>query len=338
MKNDEAAPGILPSPESHLIAPDLIVAGRAAVAGEASALWDLARSIDARFAEAIGLLLATRRRVVVTGLGKSGHIARKIAATFSATGTPASFLHAGDALHGDIGELCAGDTLLLLSNSGETRECCAIATHAATLGIPAIAITSRTDSALALTATLTLALPPAREICPHELSPTTSSTMMLALGDALATVLMRQREVSLAFIRQVHPGGRIGRDLLPIAGLMHVGMALPLVSTDAPMLDVLPVISAKGFGIAIVVEADGTLVGVITDGDLRRHLTEMAGSCAGDVLTRDPLTMRSDAVARDALALLTGCRITALVITDAQAPSKVVGLLHVHDLLRLGIS
>jgi arabinose-5-phosphate isomerase len=325
-------------PESDSLSAHFVGGGRAAIAAEASALWELARGLDDRFALTVRMLMNTAGRVVVAGIGKSGHVARKIAATFTATGTPASFLHAGDALHGDIGELLPGDTVLLLSNSGETRECCAIAAHARALGLPVIAVTSRPDSALALTANLALPLPHAAEICPLQLSPTTSTTMMLALGDALAVVLMREREIAPERLRQLHPAGRIGRELVPVASLMRVGRDLPLVAAATPMREVMAVMCDKGLGIAIVADSDRQLIGVITDGDLRRNVDRLGVATAADILTPEPRHIRSDALARDALALLSACRITALVVLDSGTGESVAGLVHVHDFLSLGVS
>jgi arabinose-5-phosphate isomerase len=312
--------------------------GREAILVEARALEALAAALDTRFADAVLALAATRGRVVVCGLGKSGHVARKIAATLMATGLPALFVHAGDAAHGDLGGLATGDRLLILSLSGETRECTAVAAHARRLGCPVIAVTARADSALAHGADLLLLLPEVTEICLFGASPTTSTTMMLALGDALAVTAMRCRGVSREQLHALHPGGRLGRDLVPVAAFMHRGDALPLVAPRTPMTEVLAVISAKRFGIAAVVDAGGRLLGVITDGDIRRHAAALGNTSAGTVMTRDALTVRADAVARDALALMSARRITALIVVEDAVRPQVVGLVHVHDMLALGLS
>jgi len=314
----------------------ILTAGRDAIRGEARALDALAAALDRSFVDAVLALTATRGRIVVSGLGKSGLVARKIAATFMATGRPALFVHAGDAAHGDLGALAAGDTLLALSCSGSTAECVGIATHARRLGCPVIAVTASAGSALALAADCLLLLPDAGEVCPFGTSPTSSTTMMAALGDALAVAAMRRFGVSREQIRALHPGGRLGRDLVPVAAFMHRGAALPLVTRRTPMAEVLAVISDKGFGIAAVADARGRLLGVITDGDVRRHAAVLGGASAGAVMTRDPRTVRADAVARDALALMAQCRITALMVVEGEAPARIAGLIHVHDLLALG--
>jgi len=314
----------------------ILAQGREAIAGEARALAAMGAALDKRFADAVETLVETRGRIVVAGLGKSGHVARKIAATFSATGRPALFLHAGDAAHGDLGALAPGDALVMLSNSGETRECAAVAAHARRLGCAVIAITARADSALAHGADHLVLLPTAPEVCPFGASPTTSTTMMLAMGDALAVTAMRRRGVSREALRALHPGGRIGRDLVPVAAFMHRGADLPLVAPDMAMPAVLAEISAKGFGIAAVVDRRGVLLGVVTDGDVRRNAATLASACAADMMTRDARTIRADAIARDALALLAQCRITALVVVSGDESSHVEGLVHVHDMLALG--
>ncbi|HEU4962029.1 MAG TPA: KpsF/GutQ family sugar-phosphate isomerase [Sphingomonas sp.] len=316
----------------------ILTHGREAIRGEARALEALADMLDERFADAVLTLATARGRVVVSGLGKSGHVARKIAATLMATGLPSLFVHAGDAAHGDLGALAPGDVVLVLSLSGETRECAAVAAHGRRLGCRVIAVTARADSALAHGADGVMLLPEVAEICPFGASPTTSTTMMLALGDALAVAAMRFRSVSREQLHALHPGGRLGRDLVPVAAFMHRGDALPLVAADTAMSEVLAVISAKGFGIAAVTDADGRLLGVVTDGDIRRAAAVLGTASAGEVMTRDARTVRADAVARDALALMSQCRITALMVVEGGAAARVAGLVHVHDMLALGVS
>lgn len=314
----------------------IVADGRVAITGEAEALLAMADRLDETFAEVVLMLAETRGRVVVTGIGKSGQIARKIAATFTATGLPALFVHAGDAAHGDLGALAIGDSLLVLSQSGGTRECTAIAARAVRLGCLVVAVTAHADSALALAADRTLLLPAMPEICPFGISPTTTTTMMLAVGDALAVAAMRYRGVSREALRTLHPGGRLGRDLVPVTTFMHRGDALPLVGPATPMRDVLAVISDKGFGIAAVVDPAGALLGVVTDGDIRRHAATLASTTAADVMTCRPRTIGTDAIARDALALLTECRITALLVVEGGQAARVAGLVHIHDMLALG--
>lgn len=316
----------------------MIARGRAVVAGEAHALDLLAYTLDSSFGRVALRLLDTRSRVVVSGLGKSGLVGRKIAATLMATGTPALFLHAGDAVHGDMGAITAEDTLLVLSNSGETPECIAVAGRAQALGCPVLLFTSRERSTLARLAEAALVLPSAPEACLFDSSPTTSTTMMLALGDALAVALMEARDVGRCTLYSLHPGGRLGREMVPIASLMHQGRDLPLVAPDADMLQVVDRISEAGFGVAVVVDARQCLLGVITDGDLRRHASVLSSVRAETVMTPDPQTLSADAVARDALRLMSSRRITALVIVDSQSPPRVAGLVHVHDLLGLEIA
>jgi arabinose-5-phosphate isomerase len=258
---------------------------------EAEALIRLRETLDEEFANAVELILQTRGRVVVSGMGKSGHIARKMAATFASTGTPAIFVHPGEAAHGDLGMLLAGDLLVVLSNSGATPELRPIMQYAERLGCPIIGITSQRHSPMGQSAAICLTLPNAREACPVNISPTTSTTLMLALGDALAITAMSMRGVSRELLEQLHPGGAIGTRLLPVNEIMHVGDMLPLVPTDLPMRDVLVTMTEKSLGIAGVVDESGRLIGTITDGDLRRNFDRLPTSCAKEVMTIDPKTI-----------------------------------------------
>lgn len=318
---------------------DAVVAmGRRAIATEAEALWSLAHALDPNFADAVSRISATHGRVIVCGLGKSGQIAQKIASTFSATGTPSSFLHAGDAVHGDLGAMTRGDTLIILSNSGDTREFGVIMRRAAALAIPIIAITSSVDSPVASQAQIVLLLAARPEACPYGSSPTTSTTMMLALGDALAVTMMQLRGMKAADLLAFHPGGRLGLDLVAVDSFMHRADALPLAHGDAPMDEVLDLIGAKGFGVAGIIDAHHRLTGVITDGDIRRRGAALAGLRADQVMTTRPRTLEIGSVARDALIIMSEARITSVfVIGDAPA-GTVRGLVHIHDLLRLGIA
>lgn len=315
----------------------IIEAGRRVVATEAEALWLLVETIGDEFAQAVRILHTTRGRVIVCGLGKSGNIAHKTAATLTATGTPSTFLHAGDAVHGDLGTLMPGDTLLLLSNSGDTREFGVIIRRAKALALPILAITSSTTSPVAQSADVAMILPPAPEACPFGSSPTTSTTMMITLGDALALTLMGLRDTKASDLLALHPGGRLGLDLVRIDSFMHTGDALPLVDSETAMTDVLELISQKGFGVAGVVDPRGRLAGVITDGDIRRTALGLPQSHAGAVMTRNPRTLIADAMARDALAIMSESRITSLFVIDNALDGNAVGLVHIHDLLRLGI-
>lgn len=312
--------------------------GRAVLTLEADALTQMAQALDESFARAVELLLATTGRVIVSGMGKSGHIARKMAATFSATGIPAFFVHPGEAAHGDLGMLSPDDTLVALSNSGTTPEMLPIIDHARLLGCPIIAISAQRRSPMMQAASACLALPRLREACPANISPTTSTTAMLALGDALAIAAMRARHVSREQLGRLHPGGSIGTRFLPIARIMHRDARLPLVRADAAMHDVIVTMTEKSFGIAGVLDADGRLIGTITDGDLRRRIGGLLGQTAAQVMTRTPRTIRDDAYAEDAFEMLTAHRITALFVMDSAAPERPVGLVHVHDLNRLGLT
>jgi arabinose-5-phosphate isomerase len=314
-----------------------LAAGRATLAAERAGLAALEAALDHRFAEAVALLAAVQGRVIVSGMGKSGHIARKIAATLASTGTPAHFVHPGEASHGDLGMIVAGDVVLALSNSGETAELADLTAHARRFAIPLIAITANADSALALAADTVLKLPEAEEACPIGLAPTTSTTMQLALGDALAVALLRRRGFTPAEFQTFHPGGKLGARLKHVRDLMHKG-ALPLVPPELPMRDVLLTITQAGFGCAGVAE-NGKLTGIITDGDLRRAMgVSFLDARADAVMTRNPRTISPDQLAVDALVLMNDAKrpVTSLFVVDAQAAP--VGLLHVHDLLRAGLA
>ena len=316
----------------------IIEHGRAVLELEAQAVARLGETIDEEFACAVELILRTSGRVVVSGMGKSGHVARKMAATFASTGTPAIFIHPGEAAHGDLGMLLAEDLLVVLSNSGATPEVRPIMHYADRLGCPIIAITSQRHSPMGQIATTCLMLPPVREACPVNISPTTSTTLMLALGDALAVATMSMRGVSREQLEQLHPGGAIGTRLLPVNEIMHAGEALPIVAADLPMRDVLLVMTEKSLGIAGVVDADGRLIGTITDGDLRRNIDGLLTSSAKQVMTINPKTIADGTYAEDARAILSTNKITSLFVMDHDAPERPIGLVHIHDFGRLGLS
>lgn len=316
---------------------EILAHGREVLRIETEALVRLGDQLDESFARAVQLILAVRGRVVVSGMGKSGHIARKMAASFASTGTPAIFVHPGEAAHGDLGMLLPGDLLICLSNSGATPELRPIMAYAASLGCPLVGITAQAHSNLGQAADAALILPKAREACPENIAPTTSTTLMLALGDALVVAAMKMRGISRADIEKLHPGGSIGLRLLPVSRIMHAGDALPLVPADMPMREVLVVMTEKALGVAGVVDGAGHLVGAVTDGDLRRNFDRLADSCAQDVMTRAPKTIIDGTYAEDALALLTANRITSLFVMDHEEPERPVGLVHVHDFNRLGL-
>ena len=312
--------------------------GREVLSVEAQALNLMRDALDDDFARAVELVLATQGRVVVSGMGKSGHIARKMAATFASTGTPAIFVHPGEAAHGDLGMLLAGDLLVVLSNSGATPELRPIMTYARSLDCPIVAISAQRHSPMAQVASAAIILPKVRETCPVNISPTTSTTLMLALGDALAVAAMTMRGITREQLERLHPGGNIGLRLLPINDIMHAGGRLPLVAADTPMRDVLVTMTEKSLGIAGVVDGDGRLVGTITDGDLRRNIDRLLSSTAAEMMTRNPKTVPDGTYAEDAMAILTTNKITALFVMDHDLPDKPIGLVHIHDFNRLGMN
>lgn len=301
---------------------------------EGEALLAMAEALPADFSAAVEQLMACKGRVILSGIGKSGHIARKIAATLSSTGTPAYFVHPAEASHGDLGTITPADMVIALSNSGETTELGDIIAHTRRFAIPLIAISARASSTLAQAADLNLTLPPAPEACPLGLAPTTSTTMALALGDALAVALMERRGFEPEHFRTFHPGGRLGARLARVSQLMRGEDDLPLVPTDCPMAETLLVMTQKGLGTAGVVEG-GHLVGVITDGDLRRNMDGLMDKSALDVATRSPLTAPPEMLAVEAVALMNQRKITTLFVTDAD--NRPLGILHIHDCLRAGV-
>ena len=314
----------------------MIEQARAVIELESHALQRLSESLGPRFADAVALLLTLNGRVIVTGIGKSGHVARKIASTLASTGTPAMFVHAAEAAHGDLGMVTSADAILALSNSGATIELMPVIAHARALAIPIIAISARENASLMRDADISLLLPPVNEACSSTLAPTTSTTMMMALGDALAVTTMRARGVTRETFRSLHPGGALGSRFSRVAAVMHGRSRMPLVRTDAPMRDAILVMTERRFGIAGGVDDDGRLLGVITDGDLRRHISDLFASTAGEVMTSDPITVSPHSIVEDALALMNERKITALFVTDDFEPYRPVGIVHIHDFLRLG--
>jgi arabinose-5-phosphate isomerase len=285
----------------------------------------------------VNLVLDATGRVIVSGMGKSGHIARKIAATLSSTGTPAHFVHPAEASHGDLGMMGKGDVVIVLSNSGETPELADVIAHTRRFGIPMIGVASRAESTLLRQSDVALVLPRAEEACGTGVVPTSSTTMTLALGDALAVALMEHREFTPEHFRTFHPGGKLGAQLSRVADLMHTGDALPLVSEDADMSRALRMISEKGFGVVAVTDADGALKGIITNGDIGRHMDRLSTARAGDVMTRNPVTIDPEALAEKAVGIMNARKITCLLVVDPKAPHMVAGLLHIHDCLRVGL-
>ena len=321
-----------------LPAPSDIDVARSVLAAEAAGLRALAASLDSAFTRAVDCLADCTGRVVVTGMGKSGLVGRKIAATLASTGTPALFVHPAEASHGDLGMIVAGDAVLALSNSGETAELAVIVAHAHRFGLPVVAVTAQAASTLAQAAHIVLVLPAAAEACPMGLAPTTSTTMQLALGDALAVALLTRRGFTATDFSANHPGGKLGAQLRRVRTLMHAGDTLPLAPPDLPMTQALLVMTGKGFGCLGAVDAAGRLLGVLTDGDLRRAMGPgLLDRTVQDVMNRTPRTIDPDALAADALRTMNGGvrPITSLFVTEA---GRAIGLLHIHDLLRAGVA
>lgn len=311
--------------------------GQRVIAAEAHALRQLGAALGQDFASIVALLHRAQGRVIVSGMGKSGHIARKIAATFASTGTPAMFVHPAEASHGDLGMITAGDVVLCLSNSGETPELADLIAYAKRFSIPLIGVAGRADSTLIRQADASLVLPAVPEACSVGLVPTTSTTMTLALGDALAVALMEHRAFTPEDFHGFHPGGRLGARLATVAQLMHTGDAMPLIGPDAPMSEALLIMSARGFGVVGVIDTTGDLVGIITDGDLRRNMTGLLERKTGSVMTRAPQTVSSGALASAALGIMNARTITTLFATAPEAPLRPTGILHIHDCLRAGV-
>lgn len=313
---------------------ELVQIGRSALQVEAAAISDFAVNMGAEYVRAVELLARCSGRIVVTGIGKSGNIGRKIASTFSSIGCPAFFVHPADASHGDLGMVGEGDTLMAISNSGETSELSDILAYSETLGIPLLAIVGNSESTLARRARVVLAYGAVKEVCPHGLAPTTSTTLALAIGDALAVGIMTVQGTTTEHYRRLHPGGRLGAALTKVGDIMHAGDQLPLVHRDMLMTEVVVMMSAKGFGVAIVCDDDGRMVGLITDGDMRRHVDVLWSSRARDLLNARPVTIPHDTLASEAVEIMTKRGITSLLVSDKTGDP--VGLLHIHDCLRLG--
>jgi arabinose-5-phosphate isomerase len=313
-----------------------LATARRVVMREAEALGALHDALGDSFADAVELMLAARGRVIVSGMGKSGHIARKIAATLASTGTPAHFVHPAEASHGDLGMMAEGDAVLVLSNSGETPELADLVAYTRRFGIPLIGVASRADSTLLRAADVPLVLPQVPEACGTGHVPTCSTTMTLALGDALAVALMEHRRFTPERFRDFHPGGKLGARLTRAGDLMHIGDAVPLVPAATPMTEALVTISRKGFGVVGVADDAGRLVGVVTDGDLRRHMDGLLSRTAGQVMTASPRIIAPDALAEEAVAVMNAARITCLFVLDPAGDGEPQGILHIHDCLRAG--
>jgi arabinose-5-phosphate isomerase len=337
MKSEQAQSRAMPREEAEARAD--LAAARRVLDIEAAGLNDLSAALGDSFTVAVDLLVTVAGRIVVTGMGKSGHIGRKIAATLASTGSPAFFVHPAEASHGDLGMIKQGDdAIIALSNSGETTELADVVDYAKRFEIPLIAMTARGDSALADAADAALVLPASAEACPMGLAPTTSTTMMLALGDAVAVALMERKGHSSDSFHVLHPGGKLGRRLLKVAEIMHVGDEIPLVSVDTSMSDALLAMTAKSFGCVGVVDSNGRLAGIITDGDLRRHIQDdLLTRRADAVMTRSPRTIGPETLASEALHMMNAADrpFTNLFVVVDGCP---VGILHIHDCLRAGVA
>ena len=308
-------------------------AGAGGIAALASAMQN---GLGQPFAAAVELIRAGRGRVIVSGMGKSGHIGRKIAATLASTGTPAFFVHPAEASHGDLGMVAPDDVIMALSWSGETAELKNLIDYSRRFRIGLIAVTAEAASTLGQAADVVLALPQAREACPHNLAPTTSALMQLALGDAIAIALLESRGFTAVDFRNLHPGGRLGAALKFVRDLMHQGDAVPLVRLGAPMSEALVEMSAKGLGCVGIVRDGGELAGIITDGDLRRHMRpDLLDAKVENVMTRSPITVRPDQLASEAIEIVNSAKITALFVVEDGKPA---GIVHLHDLLRAGVA
>lgn len=346
MAGKAATPQMTPQIES---APDNadLEAGRRVLRMESESLVALERSLGADFVEAVSRLAAVKGRIIVSGMGKSGHIARKIAATLASTGSPAQFVHPGEASHGDLGMITVEDAVIALSNSGNTTELNDLIAYARRFSIPLIAITSKAKSALAEQANVTLILPSSPEACPMGLAPTTSTTMMLGLGDALAIALLERKGFSMQDFQVLHPGGSLGSKLLRVADIMHGPQELPLCRPETPMAEAILIMTNGRFGSVGIVDEGGDLIGIITDGDLRRHMSsDLLQNTAGKIMTPGPKkTIRPQALAAEAVGLMNLMdenlpRTTCLFVVEDRSDGKVrpVGIVHIHDCLRAGVS
>ena len=309
---------------------------------EARALHELAGFIDDRFVQAVEMIFNAEGRLIVTGMGKSGHIGKKIAATLASTGTPSFFVHPAESSHGDMGMIVRGDIVLALSNSGEAKELNDLIEYTRRFAIPLIGVTSRPESTLATRADIALILPPCPEACPNGLAPTTSTTLTLALGDALAVTLLEKKGFTEKDFKVFHPGGKLGQQLMKVSEIMHKGDQLPVASEDISIQEAIGIISAKGFGCIGLTDKQGLLTGIVTDGDIRRKLSaDILTKTAKDIMSRQPKTASPDTLVAEAMAVMNNLKgafraITCLLVVDAAG--KPVGLLHIHDCLRAGFA
>ena len=314
-------------------------AGRDTIQAEARALEILAASLGSEFASAVAILSATKGRVVVTGMGKSGHVGRKIAATMASTGTPAIYVHPGEASHGDLGMIAQDDTIMALSNSGETAEIRDILFYARRFGIPLIGMAGRPRSTLVDAADVALVVPAVGEACPMGLAPTTSTTCMLALGDALAVALLRKRGFTKSDFAVFHPGGKLGSQLARVEELMHQAPDIPLVPSSASVADAVLEMTNKRLGCVGVTDADGKLNGIVTDGDLRRHMSEgILSEPVTNIMTTGPRTIGPKSLAADALNEMNNMERGVITVLFVVEDGRPIGAIHLHDCLKAGIA
>ena len=323
----------------------LIASGLRTLEAEAGGIAALSAAMQnglgAAFIAACETIRAAKGRVIVSGMGKSGHVAHKIAATLASTGTPAFFVHPAEASHGDLGMILPDDVIVALSWSGETAELKNLIDYSRRFKIPLIAITADAASTLGAAADVALTLPPAREACPHNLAPTTSSLMQLAIGDALAIALLDSRGFTALQFREFHPGGRLGALLKFVRDFMHTGDIVPLVQSGTLMSEAIIMMTQKSFGCVGVVDAQGKLTGIVTDGDLRRHMSgDLLKQKVEAVMTKNPKTAHTNQLASEVLEVMNSSKITALFVVDSQkaAGQTVIGIVHLHDLLRAGVA
>ncbi|MDP3491949.1 MAG: KpsF/GutQ family sugar-phosphate isomerase [Hyphomonadaceae bacterium] len=313
-----------------------IATARRVLALEADALGLMSRSLGAPFVKAVETILAAKGRVICTGIGKSGHVARKIAATMASTGTQAYFVHATEASHGDLGMIAQDDVVLALSKSGETKELADMIGYAKRYSIPLIGMTAKADSTLGRASDILLQVPDAAEACAETNAPTTSTTLMIAMGDALAVALLESKGFKADHFKVFHPGGKLGAMLRTAADLMHKSGELPLVAAGTPFIDAVKSMSGKGFGVLGVTSSDGKLAGIVTDGDLRRYLTSgKTAAVIDDVMNRTPLTAAPDQLAADVLRTMNERKITQIFVVESGKPA---GIIHMHDLLKSGLA
>ncbi|MBO9434585.1 KpsF/GutQ family sugar-phosphate isomerase [Ruegeria sp. R13_0] len=308
---------------------------RQVVTDEARALDALAESLNEDFAEAVQLILQATGRIIISGIGKSGHIGHKIAATLASTGTPAYFVHPAEASHGDLGMVSKGDVVLAISNSGEAPELVNLLAFTRRFGIPLIGLSSKPESTLMKQADVHLLIPSLGEACGFGMVPSISTTLTLAMGDALAIALMKHRDFKPEDFRAFHPGGKLGAQLSTVRDLMHAD--LPVVRSGTSMSEALLVMSQKSFGVVGVTDDADRLLGIVTDGDLRRNMDGLLNKTTDEVMTRDPLTIAPNAMAEEAVGIMNDRKITSLFVVDPDADGQAQGLLHIHDCLRVGL-